>query len=485
LLPVLMYCSVVSAVVSVLGTPLIPTIATAQHVSLGAAQWLLTVTLLVGAVAAPVLGRLGDGSARRKVLLLTIAAVAAGEVVAAAAPTFGVLLAGRAVQGVGLAITPLGLAVARSHLPPARLAAGTALLAVAGPIGLGLGYPITGLIAAHFDYRSAFWFGALFTVLALVAAIVVVPPGSPASGRQPADIPGAVLLGGGVTCALLAIGQGVVWRWTSALVLSLFLFSAVLLAAWVFRELSCSDPLVDLRLLRHSSVATADATGFMIGVGLYSASALINRFIQTPKALGYGFSSSLTETGLLLAPIAIGSLVGSRITPRLLGWRRGYSGVILGSCLLAGDMIFLALKHDYVWQFVIGTTLVGLGVGTTLAALPPLIMRGTPPQRTSSALGFYQVLTVVGGSVGSAASVAVLSAFTPAGQRYPHEKGFVVAFVAAAACFLLAALTCLVVPALVRVRAPRARPAAGLSAQLPAVAGGVPAQDHSREAGPL
>jgi predicted MFS family arabinose efflux permease len=481
-----MYCSVVSAVVSILGTPLIPTIANAQHVSLGTAQWMLTVTLLVGAVAAPVLGRLGDGGRGRNVLLLTIAAVAVGEFVAAAASSFGVLLAGRAVQGLGLAITPLGLAVARSHLPPARLASGVALLAVAGPIGLGLGYPITGLIAAHFDYRGAFWFGALFTVVALVTAFLVIPRRSGRTpSRQPADIPGALLLGGGVTCALLAIGQGVVWRWTSPAVLTLILFSVVLVAAWVHRELNCAQPLVDLRLLRHTTVATADATAFMIGVGLYAGSALINRFIQTPTSQGYGFSSSLTETGLILAPIAAGSLVGSRITPRLLRWRRGYSGVVLGSCLLAADMLFLAVNHDHVWQFVIGTTLVGLGVGTTLAALPPLIMRGTPPTRTSSALGFYQVLAVVGGSVGSAASIAVLSAFTPAGQRYPREAGFVVAFGAAAACCLLAALTCLLIPALAHRRAPAGEPDAVLRPQLPAVAGRVAAQDYPREPGPL
>jgi predicted MFS family arabinose efflux permease len=481
-----MYCCVVSAVVTVLGTPLIPTIAIAQHVSLGTAQWLLTVTLLVGAVSAPLLGRLGDGRRRRSVLLLAMTAVAVGQLVAATASSFGVLLVGRGIQGMALSITPLALAVARQHLPPARLAGGVALLAVSGPIGLGIGYPITGLIAEHFDYRNAFWFGAGFTVVALITAATVIPRRSPvATSQQPLDVSGAMLLAGGVTCGLVAIGQGVTWRWTSPAVLSLIFASAILLGAWVHRELNCPHPLVDLRLLRHPTVASADATAFMIGVGLYAASALINRFIQTPTSQGYGFSSSLTETGLILAPIAVGSLVGSRFTPRLLRWRHGYGGVVLGCCILAGDMFFLAAKNDHVWQFVLGATLVGLGVGTTLAALPTLIMRGTPGERTASALGFYQVLTIVGGSVGSAASIAVLSAFTPAGELYPREAGFTVAFVAAGACCLLAALTCVVVPAVVRRRAPaRGRPGV-LSPQLPAVAGRVPAQDYPREAGPL
>src|ERR1700759_2876700 len=95
LIATLVLAAMTVSVQSTLGTPLIPTIAREQHVSLEAAQWMLTLTLLVGVVATPVLGRLGDGARRELVLL---GAALAGSVVAATASSFPQLLAGRGLQ---------------------------------------------------------------------------------------------------------------------------------------------------------------------------------------------------------------------------------------------------------------------------------------------------------------------------------------------------------------------------------------------------
>ena len=103
------------SVQSTLGTPLIPTISRDMHVSLEAAQWMLTLTLLVGVVATPVLGRLGDGSRREKVLLGTLAATLAGAVVAATANNFPQLLVGRGLQGIGYGTVPLCIALSASR----------------------------------------------------------------------------------------------------------------------------------------------------------------------------------------------------------------------------------------------------------------------------------------------------------------------------------------------------------------------------------
>ncbi len=106
----------VVSVVSSLGAPLIPRIARSLDAGLSATQWSLTSTLLVGAVASPVVGRLGDGPHRRRVLLVCLATVTAGGVIAALAGTLAVLVAGRAMQGLGLALMPLTMASARDHL---------------------------------------------------------------------------------------------------------------------------------------------------------------------------------------------------------------------------------------------------------------------------------------------------------------------------------------------------------------------------------
>src|SRR3954451_6598062 len=148
--PSLLAIGLVVSVIRSLGAPLIPTIAAELHASLGAAQWSLTAPVLVGAVASPLVGRLGDGPHRRTVLLVCLALVTLGGVVAALAASLPVLVGGRALQGLGLALMPLTMASARVLLSPARAGEVIALLSVIAAVGIGLGYPITGFIADHF-----------------------------------------------------------------------------------------------------------------------------------------------------------------------------------------------------------------------------------------------------------------------------------------------------------------------------------------------
>lgn len=176
LVPVLVFLGMVVAVISSLGAPLVPTIATIDHVSLADAQWSLTITMLVGAVATPVLGRLGDGPRRRSVTLGAAAVVVLGSVLAALPLGFGWLVVGRGLQGIGLGLTPLAIATARDSLPADRSRSAVALLSITAVAGVGLGYPLTGLIAESFGIHAGFWFGAVISGLALLLAALVLPP---------------------------------------------------------------------------------------------------------------------------------------------------------------------------------------------------------------------------------------------------------------------------------------------------------------------
>ena len=116
--PVLVYVGTVVSIISSLGAPLIPSIARDLDASLEQRQWSLTATLLVGAVATPVVGRLGDGRHRRTVTLACLAIVAVGGASRRSAGSLPVLVAGRAMQGVGLALMPL--TDGRGARPPVR-----------------------------------------------------------------------------------------------------------------------------------------------------------------------------------------------------------------------------------------------------------------------------------------------------------------------------------------------------------------------------
>src|ERR1700683_5110269 len=118
LVPTLVLSGSLLAVVSSLGAPLVPTLSRAEGVSLSTGEWILTVALLTGALATPVMGRLADGPRQRDVILIPLGAVLAGCVLAAVSDAFTVLLIGRALQGLGLGLLPVLMAVARRNLPP-------------------------------------------------------------------------------------------------------------------------------------------------------------------------------------------------------------------------------------------------------------------------------------------------------------------------------------------------------------------------------
>ncbi len=178
------------------------------------------------------MGRLGDGPRRRETLLGGLIAVTAGGVLAALAPSLAVLVAGRALQGVGLGLVPLAMATARDELPgrAGRRTSSACSRSPARP-GSASGYPISGLLAG-IDLSAAFWFGALVAAAALVAVYLVVPT---TAGRPQArlDTIGATLLAVGLGALLIAIAEGSGWGWGSLPTVGLFVVAIVVLGLWV------------------------------------------------------------------------------------------------------------------------------------------------------------------------------------------------------------------------------------------------------------
>ncbi len=380
LAPVLVLTALITAVISSQGAPLIPSIADQLHVPLDTAQWSLTATLLVGAVSAPIIGRLGDGSRRRETLMAGLGAVTVGGVVAALAPNLGVLVVGRALQGIGLALVPLTMAAARDHLPPARVAGTIALLSVRAAAGVGAGYPISGLIADGFGLSGAFWFSAAFGGVALLCVAVVVPASTPRASAG-LDLVGAVLLTSGLVALLLAVAEGNAWGWGSAAILGLMAGAVVLLVAWVYQQLHVRGPLIELRLLRHPTVLTADCCAMVLGVAMYLYLSEVTEFVQVPRANGYGFSASVVVAGLCLVPFSILSFSASRALPWLTA-RVGFRALLsIGSLVVAAGGAFFALFHGSLWQAFAMMAHRGSRPGPDLRRPPRPDRRVHPPGR--------------------------------------------------------------------------------------------------------
>jgi predicted MFS family arabinose efflux permease len=445
---VLFLVTLVVAVISSLGAPLIPLISTDLRVSLSDAQWSLTAALLAGAVSAPIMGRLGDGAHRKTAIAGGLGVVMLGGVLAAVATSLPLLIVGRAMQGVGLGLVPLAMAAARDGLPGPKIAPAIALLSVSAAAGVGAGYPISGLIAEHLGLHAAYWFGAVFAAVALAAVVATVPPGDPDATNNRLDRAGAILLSVALVALLLAIGQGETWGWGSVRILGLFIAAAVLLVAWVpsQKRRGNANPLVELRLLRHKAVLTADASAFVLGAAMYVDISVVTAFVQAPRSTGYGFGAPVLTAGLCLVPFSVMSLLASRALPaatRTMGPR----AVLPSGCLViaAGGAAF-ALAHQHLWEAFAVMAFVGLGMGFTFAAIPGLIVRAVPEEETGSAMGFYQVVRYIGFSIGSALAASILAAHTTAGARLPTETGFEAALWIGATLCLVAATVAYVLP---------------------------------------
>lgn len=441
--PVLVGITLVVSIISSLGAPLLPDVAKELEISLPNAQWSLTAALIAGALSAPILGRLGDGRHRRRSMLGALVVVSAGGVVAGAAGSLPVLVAGRFMQGIGLGLAPIAMAAARDHLGPDRARKTIAILSVSGATGLGAGYPISGLIAEQTNVHDAFYFGAVLSAVAFAAAFFAIP--SSRSGTETRlDVKGAVLGGIGVVALMIAIGQGHEWGWVSPAVLGCLVVAVGTLALWVRLQLRGTSPLVDLRQLRHRAVLGADVAALLLGVALYMFLTVITEFVQTPSAEGFGFGASTLVAGLCLVPFSICSLLGTRLMALMLSRFGTRAALGTGGLAITAAGVFFALVHTALWQACVMMGLLGIGFGFTFAAIPGLITSAVPAGEIGSAMGFYQVVRSIGFSAGSALVASILASHEVTGSAFPAVSGYTTALWVGAVASLIAAVVAVI-----------------------------------------
>jgi len=433
---VLIFLTVQSTAVASLGTPLLPAIERADRVSLPASQWALTITLLTGAAATPLLGRLADGRLRRAAVIGAVGVMLAGCVASAVPGGFVMLLAGRALQGAGFGLVPLATAVARDHLPQARRSRVIALIGVTTAAGIGIGYPLVGVLALYLGLAAPFWLVAGLSAVALAAAAIFLPE-SPARPAR-VDVPGTVLLGIGITGLILVLAEGPSWGWGSAATAGCGIASAMVVAAWAGWELRAPSPLIQLRLLRRRSVLAANLSAFLVAVGFYPLGPLVVRLAQTPPAAGYGFGASVLVAALMLTPFSLASLAAST-TARQAARHASPEAIVAGGCaMLITSMIMFLLARAAYWQIITAMAVDGFGIGCIYAVNPLQITSGVPAAETGSAMSFYQLNRTVAYAAGSALSATLLVLSSPPSQHLPSNAGYSTAALACTAILTLA-----------------------------------------------
>lgn len=422
----LAFAGTVAAIMQTLVTPLIAELPKLLDTSSSNAAWVITVTLLVSAVCVPVSGRLGDLLGKRRMLLVCSVPLFAGSVVCALSSTVVPMIVGRGLQGMGMGMVPLGIALLRDVVPREKLSSSIALVSASLGIGGALGLPIASAVAQYANWRVLFW-GSAVLALTISALIWFLIPDVPAAAKgQRFDMPGALGLAVGLVCLLLAVSKGAEWGWASATTIGLFAASVVVLIGWGFWELRTKDPLVDLRTTARPRVLITNLASLFVGFGMYAGMLIAPQLLQFPEATGYGLGQSMLQAGLWMAPGGVMMMIVSPFGGKLTDARGPKFTLISGVLVIAAAYGIGILLMGSAWGLMLFLMVSSSGVGLAYGAMPALIMSAVPASETAAANGFNTLMRALGTSIGAAVIGAVLAQMTTetGGYSFTSEAGF-------------------------------------------------------------
>lgn len=406
--------------------------------------WLLTAYLISASVSTPIAGRLGDAWGKDRALVVSLALLAAGSLVGALAPNVGWMIAGRALQGAGGGALPLSFGIIRDELPQEKVAQAIGVTSSLLTVGIGGGIVLAGPLVSALGFSWLFWAPFVVCSIAAIAAARVIPS-SPTRTRERIQPLSPLLLAAWLLLLLVPVSRAPIWGWTSPAVLLPLAAASAMFALWARAELRATVPLVDLRAMRQRAVWTSHAIAFLIGFGLYSSSTLIPQFLQTPSSAGYGFGVTSAESGLMLIPQCLFSFVAGVSATRS-ARRFGSRTVVIAGALLGGvGTALIALDGSNLAGVYVGTTLIGLGTGMSMALLATLVVAAVPPEQTGIAAGTNANLRTIGGAIGSAVLTTVVTA-QAADTGMPSASGYTDGFLIIAGMLIIAALVGLLVP---------------------------------------
>ncbi len=406
--------------------------------------WVLTAYLLSASVFTPIMGRLGDAFGKERLLVLSLVALAAGSLLAALAGSIGVLIVARIIQGVGGGVLPLAFGIIRDEFPHHKVGGAVSVVSSLLAVGFGAGIVLAGPIVSGLGYHWLFWLPFIVTSIAAVAAIVFVPE-SPLRTPGRISVLPAVLLSSWLVALLLALSEAPKWGWGSSRTIGLLVLAVVLMVAWIQVEQRAAVPLIDMRMMRLPGVWTTNLVALLLGIGMYASFGFIPQFNQTPSASGYGFGSSVTESGMLMLPSAVATFLTGLVAASIARRIGPKTVVVFGSAVGAVGMFMLAYMHDTKAQIAIANGITGVGIGLAFACLAGLIVGAVPPEQTGVASGMNANIRTIGGSVGTAVMASIVTAhFLPSG--FPKEIGYTAGFAVLGGALLLAAIAGLAIP---------------------------------------
>lgn len=415
------------------------------------AGWLVTSFMLSAAAGAALFGRLGDLLGRRNVLLWVLALSTLGSAISSVTKELEWLILGRTLQGFAGAIVPLCFGMIRERVPLKRVPLGIGLISSTVTIASASGLVIGGIIIDNSDWTMIFKISTglgLFAFLTVLLFIAKDKLTEKAGFLE--DLLGGLLFLPAVISLLLGITNISKLGLLDSKSLAWLAAAIVFFGAWIWRELSVKNPLLDVRLLAKPEIAWPNIVMIFVALGVYQGGHLMALFGQQPLATGIGLGLTATMAGFLLLP---GNIMAGMTTPFVGAAVHRFGPRTLaqiGCTMMCSAFLLLAFFNDNVIVVIILMVVQGVGLGMLYVIVPVIVVHNTPPERTSEATGMMGVIRSTAMAIGAqtVATLLAVSHSTPSasGHAFPDEAAYQMAFFYVAGTAFIALLLCQMLP---------------------------------------
>jgi EmrB/QacA subfamily drug resistance transporter len=359
-------------------------------------QWAQNVYLLALAALVTALGRVGDLIGRRLVFCSGLIVFTLGSLVCARADSIAVLVAGRAVQGVGAAaMLALSLAIATLAFSAERRVRAIGIWAAVSSVALAVGPLVGGAVAEFASWRWLFLLNIPLAAISLALLVKAMPESRDESAGRRIDFAGLVTLSAGLTLLVLALVQGKSWGWTSLGTLGALGAGLALLALFVAVETRVAEPLIDLDLFRSGPYLGASAAAFAL-VGSYWTIMFL-----LPQYLDLALRFSTARAGVLMLPVTVPMAFISPVVARLVARVSARLVMTAGmACATIGMLLLTRLDGSSNYYDVApGLIFFGVALGFVYAPMSAAAMAALPAEDAGVASGVLAMVRCLAGAV--------------------------------------------------------------------------------------
>ena len=400
------------------------------------ASWITSAFLIVGSAVAPLFGRLGDNYGKKRMVLVSLTFYTFGVGIAGFSPSIYFLLFSRAVQGVGFAIVPLGLAIITDTFPREKIAGAQGVISGTFAIGAAAGLILGSEVVQDLGWQYAFHSAFVLSIVLFVIVWKVIKKDTPRAKRK-VDYLGALILMSGVTLLLVYATEGPSLGWLNWEEIALLVPGIALVFVFFFFETKVTEPLIRLDLLRIRNVLVANLVGLVSGTVMFLLFFAIIYYAELP--VPFGLSLGIVATGLTLAPATLAMLIIGPFAGKAVA-RFGPRPMLFMACLAMGTGLTLFiinratsidLSIDLVFSLV--------GIVCVIIPIVNMISLSLPRETIGVGLGFNTMLRNLGGAIGPVVATAIMASYTSqvtavvnghtvvAGQL-PNSTGFDIVF---------------------------------------------------------